>query len=217
MLCFCRSYFIIWQHLSIITIIQRGDYMYFTFKRGSLFLLSFLFFLFANCTITNAYNIYKVKPGDFLTTNRTSSYGLTGHAGIVTNNRKVLTITGYHHHPIAQKLSTWKKFAKGKSYWVKIWHEKNNHARKRAATIVWKTYHSKNYKKIKYGFGGGLGTTSITYCSKMVYQAYSFQTNKHSNIGFYISNPFGAIVTPYHLDNYFPSHGKYKLIYRGRE
>ena len=118
---------------------------------------------------------------------------------------------------LALLLKRFQTASKGKSYWVKIWHEKNNHARKRAATIVWKTYHSKNYKKIKYGFGDGLGTTSITYCSKMVYQAYSFQTNKHSNIGFYISNPFGAIVTPYHLDNYFPSHGKYKLIYRGRE
>lgn len=47
------------------------------------------------------------SPGDILVTNNTSSYGLTGHAGIVNSDLTVSTIDGPGLHPTTHSLQTW--------------------------------------------------------------------------------------------------------------
>ncbi|KRM49874.1 hypothetical protein FC95_GL000287 [Lentilactobacillus kefiri DSM 20587 = JCM 5818] len=163
------------------------------------------------------FSVKNAKPGDIVTTNKTSSAGLTGHAGIVAPNGKVLTINGYGQHPVLESKTKWERMARGQNNWVKVWHEKNSAARNRASRIAMKLYHGKNYKRIKYGFGGGLGYTKRTYCSKIVYQAYAFQDSSRHSIGFKIKNPSSGVVPPYNLDNCFPRKGKFALIYKGSE
>ncbi|OJG33089.1 YiiX/YebB-like N1pC/P60 family cysteine hydrolase [Enterococcus devriesei] len=136
---------------------------------------------------------FHLRAGDVLISNKTSSWGLTGHAAIAISSKKILHIYGSGHHPAVHSLSWFKKRYSGKGSWLKIYRSKNSKAGPKAAAWAKKNYVGKKYN---YGINTKLKSKNPTYCSKIVYQAYKYGASKKS-----IYDPGSHIISPYALPN----------------
>ena len=147
-----------------------------------------------------------LKKGDILVSNGTSSYGLTGHAGIAISSSKVLHISGAKTNPKVITSKQWQDrygIVKGQVNGTKI---RTNVYRVSSTKVASKAadWSTKNYKGKKYSYmiTSNLSSKNPTYCSKIVYQAYSSAKA--------VNYPAGGIATPYGLPSYFKSDQKLK-------
>lgn len=138
--------------------------------------------------------------GDILISNGTSSFGLTGHAGIVVGANEILHIAGHGYVPKVIGFDSWtERYGKGKGgntktevYRISNWTHRNN-----AADWARKTYEGSG---ANYSLMSSLDSFAWTYCSKIVWQAYHYG----SSISL-VNKPVSDIATPYGLPDYFKS------------
>ena len=122
--------------------------------------------------------------GDVLITNGTSSAGFLGHAGIATSNDSILHISGEKDEPPKTiSFSEWysRYTNNNNGGWTKVYRHTNSSFADDAARWAEATYG--NNSKAVYGITSKLWTTDVTYCSKIVWQAYHYgpspsQTNR---------------------------------------
>ncbi|MEK4024492.1 MULTISPECIES: hypothetical protein [unclassified Sporosarcina] len=138
--------------------------------------------------------------GDILISNGSSSYGLTGHAGIVVGNDRILHIAGPGYKTNIIKFSTWtNKYGKPRGgivntevYRISNWTHRN-------AAADWAVAKYENLGA-SYSLTTGLYTFNPTYCSKIVWQAYHYGPSTSL-----VNAPGGPLATPYGLPTYFKS------------
>lgn len=140
-----------------------------------------------------------LKKGDILVSNATSSYGLTGHAGIAISSSQVLHISGAGAHPKVISSKTWqdrygivKGQKEGSNIKTNVYRIKSTTNASKAANWAVKNYKGKKYD---YIITPTISSKNPTYCSKIVWQAY--RSIKAVNY------PAGDIPTPYGLPKYF--------------
>ncbi len=116
---------------------------------------------------------FSPKKGDVIITNGTSSAGILGHAGIATSSGYVFHIAGPKYHPAYISFSKWHSNYTNKSSgsWTKVYRHKSSKVANGAANWAVKTYSG---SKAKYKITGNLASTDVTYCSKLVWQAYYY-------------------------------------------
>lgn len=119
------------------------------------------------------FSSFTMRRGDVVITNGTSSAGIAGHSGIATNSSNILHIAGKGHSPVKISLSNWhKKYTnKSKSSWTKVYRHKSTSKANAAAKWTENTYLNSN---AEYKITGNLASTSVTYCSKLVWQGYYY-------------------------------------------
>lgn len=114
-----------------------------------------------------------MQKGDVFITNGTSSYGLTGQAGIAISSSKILNIAGKKYSPAKIDKNSWDRNYTKKG-WTKVYRHKNNKIANKASDWANDTYTD---SKAKYKITRDLSTTEETYCSKIVFQAYYYAKN----------------------------------------
>lgn len=116
---------------------------------------------------------FTMKRGDVVITNGTSSAGIAGHSGIATSSNYILHIAGKGSHPVKISLSNWhKKYTnKTNSSWTKVYRHKSSTKASAAAKWTENTYLN---SKAEYKITANLASTSVTYCSKLVWQGYYY-------------------------------------------
>lgn len=67
---------------------------------------------------------YSMKAGDIFVTNATSSFGLTGHAGIAISSSRILHIAGPGEHPTTLSLYSWNNDYTDNG-WTKVYRHTN--------------------------------------------------------------------------------------------
>lgn len=114
-----------------------------------------------------------IQGGDVLITSNTSSAGLTGHAGIVTDaSGRIASISGYGAHPAIQSMATW--FANNPNT-VVIRHNDVSLAHSAGS---WAASYVSQHPDATYGLVNNLRDLNEVYCSKIPWLAYfSFGLN----------------------------------------
>jgi uncharacterized protein YycO len=133
---------------------------------------------------------YRMEAGDIFITNGTSSFGLSGHAGIAVSPDYILHIPGAGSHPALTTLSGWQKSFNTYG-WTKVYRHSVPSVAQAAARWAENTY--KN-TKTKYLINTDLASTTTTYCSKLVWQAYFYGPQIPATSG-----PTVGIRSPYIL------------------
>ena len=136
------------------------------------------------------------KRGDVFVTNGTSSAGFLGHAGIATSDTTVLHISGAKNEsPKTITFSDWhsKYSYKNEKSWTEVYRRKDRKIAYDAATWAVSTY---AYSNAKYEITPDLKSTDVTYCSKIVWQAYYFGPSSHE-----ADETITGIVTPRELSS----------------
>lgn len=125
---------------------------------------------------------FTVQRGDVIITNGTSSAGILGHAGIATSSNYILHIAGKGYHPVEISLSRWhsKYTNKSNSSWTKVYRHSDYSVADYAAEWAEDTYLGSN---AEYKITGNLASTDVTYCSKIVWQAYYYGPSSHEANG----------------------------------
>lgn len=133
-------------------------------------------------TITRANaSSYRILGGDIFVTNGRISSGLIGHAGIAINSKEILsTIKG--KTPSTESLQYWiNNYANASDkVWLNVYRYKYSTDALKAARWAERTYKGKS---ARYRIDGDFSTTSYTYCSKIVWQAYRYGIPK-TDIGY---------------------------------
>ncbi|QDI91391.1 hypothetical protein EPH95_09545 [Salicibibacter halophilus] len=109
---------------------------------------------------------YDPHMGDILTTDSTSSYGVTGHNGIVVGEGHVLHFPGPGENP---EIISWEDWID--TYPSTIVHRPTDTVGSQEAAI-WATNHYGG-QEVDYGFNLNLYELSESYCSKLVWQAFA--------------------------------------------
>lgn len=142
-----------------------------------------------------------LKKGDILVSNGTSSFGLTGHAGIAISSTQVLHISGKGAKPLVITSKQWQDRygivrgqIEGNNTHTKVYRVGSTTNATKAADWAITNYKGKSYD---YGITTALLSKDPTYCSKIVWQAYNY-------IGG-VDTPSSKIATPYGLPGYFKS------------
>lgn len=133
---------------------------------------------------------YSMQAGDVFITNGTSSYGLTGHSGIAISSTRILHISGPGEHPSKISLATWNSNYTSKG-WTKVYRHSSSTVASQAATWANTTYSGSN---ADYSITMNLASTDVTYCSKLVWQAYYYGPSTHCANG-----PTVGVRLPYDL------------------
>lgn len=130
----------------------------------------------------NYNNPQRYKNGDVIITNGTSSAGILGYAGIATSSRYVFHIAGPGYHPVYISFSSWHNnyTNKNSSSWTKVYRHNSSKVANAAANWAVNTYSGSN---AKYKITGNLASTDVTYCSKLVWQAYYYGPSSHQANG----------------------------------
>ena len=167
-----------------------------------------------------------LQKGDILITNGTSSYGITGHAGIAVGNDLIL------HSPGKNEKETIHTDNREEFYdryitkpdhksWIKIYRPKNSTYGTKAANWAYNKYYGN--KNVRYEINSNLLSFDTIYCSKLVWQAYRYGASDrnafndyHYMDGIYpISSNYydltSRIVTPYELDTMIKSTYEYNI------
>ena len=105
------------------------------------------------------------RAGDILVTRSTSSYGLTGHAGLVLSENVILHIQTYGYTPARITKSTWLN-----NYPQTKVIRPNSESLGREA--VKKALDAFDGKNIDYGLSGPPTNIEETYCSEIVWYSY---------------------------------------------
>lgn len=113
------------------------------------------------------------KKGDVIITNGTSSAGILGHAGIATSSSQILHIAGKGENPKTISFTKWHSdyTNKDRTSWTKVYRHNSSMVANAAANWAVNTYSGSN---AEYKITGNLASTDVTYCSKIVWQAYYY-------------------------------------------
>lgn len=133
---------------------------------------------------------YSMKAGDVFITNATSSYGLTGHAGIAISSTRILHIAGPGHNPVTVSLKKWHEDYTDHG-WTKVYRHADSKVASAAASWAEDTYRGSD---AEYLIDMNLRYTEKTYCSKIVWQAYYYGPDSRNANG-----PTTGIRLPYDL------------------
>ena len=122
------------------------------------------------------------RKGDVVITNGTSSAGILGHAGIATSSEYVFHIAGGGYHPDYISFSRWHTnyTNKNRSSWTKVYRHNSSKVAYAAANWAVNTYTGSN---AEYKITSNLASTNVTYCSKLVWQAYYYGPSSHQAYG----------------------------------
>lgn len=122
------------------------------------------------------------KKGDVIITNGTSSAGILGHAGIATSSNQILHIAGKGYHPVYISFSSWhRKYTnKDSNSWTKVYRHNSSTVANAATNWAVNTYAGSN---AEYKITSNLASTDVTYCSKLVWQAYYYGPSSHEANG----------------------------------
>lgn len=152
---------------------------------------------------------FNLRNGDILITDGTSSAGFTGHAGIVVSNNRVLHIAGPGFSPTVDSISEWHASYTNKGSYTAVYRPNLVADGMYASGWADNTYRNSN---ASYSFSAILSSTSATYCSKIVWQAYYYGVGSHS-----ISRPgiggYGYVL-PYELPGMFTNDTSLVHTYR---
>lgn len=147
--------------------------------------------------LENDPSFYEVKTntfraGDIIVTNGVK-VPLAGHAGIFVGKNTILHIAGPKKHPKTLSFSSWKNsYNKKAGSWTKVYRSTTSSYGPAASNWAMKHYYGSN---AEYVINQDLKSTSKTYCSKIVYQAYYYGAGSKS-----IINPMTrGIIPPYDL------------------
>lgn len=153
----------------------------------------------------------KYKAGDILITKSTSSYGLTGHTGIMLNGSTALHIQKPGTYPKKISIKSWlKKYPK-----TKVVRPKSDTIGPKAAKKA-----SSSFVDKKIGYRITMGPTSIkyTYCSEIVWYSY-YKAGKKFMIYHQGSDHVPAywmepnIIKPYDFINeHYLAHNGFKFV-----
>ena len=149
------------------------------------------FTLVYDSTDAKAPTAYRMTTGDVFVTNGTSVGGLTGHAGIAISSLYILHIQGPGYHPATIKLSSWNAKYSSNGRWTKIYRHNSAGTALKAGQWTEKTYKNSN---ASFVINADLSSTSKTYCSKIVWQAYHYGPSSPVS-----TTPVSGIVLPYSL------------------
>lgn len=130
-----------------------------------------------------------IRAGDIFITNATSSSGILGHAGIAVSPYVILHIAGPGQHPKLILTTTW--FTQYENGWTKVYRHSNSTTASQAAQWAYDTY---AYSNAEYQITMNLASTDVTYCSKLVWQAYYYGPNSPCANG-----PTVGVRLPYQL------------------
>ena len=122
------------------------------------------------------------KKGDVIITNGTSSAGILGHAGIATSSTTVFHIAGSDYSPAYISFTNWHTNYTNKksSSWTKVYRHSSSTVANAAANWAVNTYAGSN---ADYQITANLASTDVTYCSKLVWQAYYYGPSSHQANG----------------------------------
>lgn len=138
------------------------------------------------------WNFVSLQPGDILITNGTSSWGIFGHAAIALSRTEILHIAGPGKNPEVISPSKWEELYESKG-WTRIYRHSNSSTARSAASWASSTYRNSS---AKYQITMNLASTDVTYCSKLVWQAYRYGPSKSQcNTG--ITSP--VLILPFGL------------------
>lgn len=149
-----------------------------------------------------------LNPGDvFIMDDTLTSSAIMGHAAMALSNTEIVNIAG--EGSVAQVLtrSQFDNYYKNKGRGIKIYRSNNYNWGVNAALWADATYRNAN---IPYKITTDLRSTSSTYCSKIVYQAYCFGAG---STAMWREENYN-IVGPYGLKNYIKiyEHGEYDTV-----
>lgn len=131
------------------------------------------------------------RAGDIIITNGVT-YPILGHAGIFVGKNTILSIDGFKKHPSTKTFSRWKSDYNKGGKWTKVYRCSTSSYGPIASDWAMKHYYRSN---AKYAITQNIKSTSETYCSKIVYQAYLYGVGKKA-----IGNPLTrGYVPPYDL------------------
>lgn len=145
---------------------------------------------------SSAYASYFMRAGDVLITNATVSSAIVGHAAIAISSSEILHIAGPGHTPSTLSLSSWHDnytLKKGSDTWTKIYRHSNNTIATKAAEWAENTYKNSG---AGYYISQDVQSTTLTYCSKIVWQAYFY--GPASTDATYLASGY---ILPYNLVN----------------
>lgn len=135
---------------------------------------------------------FELRKGDVLVTNGTSSSGITGHAGIAISANMILHIAGPGRYPTVINLKGWfQKYHNQYDDYTSVYRHNDYEIASQACDWAYNTYVN---SQANYKFNLDLNSTDVTYCSKLVWQAYYFGPNICSAI-----KPQTNIISPYDL------------------
>ena len=149
------------------------------------------FTLVYDSNATKAPTAYRLTAGDVFVTNKSSLGGLTGHAGIAISSLYIIHIKGPGHHPATIKLSDWNKEYSSGGHWTRIYRHNSAGTALKAGQWAERTYKNSS---ASYVINADLSSTSKTYCSKIVWQAYHYGPSSPVS-----TTPVSGIVLPYSL------------------
>ncbi|MCI3984719.1 hypothetical protein MMJ63_07390 [Bacillus vallismortis] len=143
------------------------------------------------------------QVGDVLVTSDAFANGFVGHTGIVTSSYQYMEIAGSGKHPTIKSLDKWFSRKNKPTKVVRI-----NNKNKAELAGYWARMYPRN---AKYKITRDLYDTQNTYCSKIVYQAYSIG----SGVFHVYETPRKELIVPYSflLKIYWPSEYNPKLVY----
>lgn len=135
------------------------------------------------------------RAGDIIVTNGVK-YPIAGHAGIFIGKNTILHIAGEGYTPSTLTYTTWKgKYNTKSGTWTKVYRNVNSNVGPQASTWAINTYYKSN---AKYKITTNRRTTSETYCSKIVWQAYYYGAGSTQVKG----NKYTLdLIAPYGLKN----------------
>lgn len=137
-----------------------------------------------------------MAAGDILMTNGTSSFGLTGHAAIANSSSNIIHIEGIGKKAsVITKTKFINKYKDGGKNWIRVYRHKTTSNGRKAANWAYSKYIS-NQNHV-YKITTNRATTSETYCSKIVWQAYYYGAGSSS----VASTSLTGLITPYGLDD----------------
>ncbi|GEN57695.1 hypothetical protein GCM10012290_22950 [Halolactibacillus alkaliphilus] len=149
-----------------------------------------------------------LNKGDILVSNGTSSFGLTGHAGIAISSTQVLHISGAKNSkPLVITTKQWQdrygivQGQKDGRTHTNVYRVGSRTNAIRAANWAKINYQNKNYS---YSISMNLPSKNPTYCSKIVWQAYDSISA--------VKKPTTLIATPYGLPGYFKTNQNLKGV-----
>lgn len=146
----------------------------------------------------SAYSTYSMRAGDVFITNATVSSAILGHAAIAISSSNILHIAGPGETPSTISLSTWHDRytnKNGADSWTKIYRHSNYTIASEAAGWAEDTYKDSG---AGYFINKDVQDTTLTYCSKIVWQAYFYGPSTVSTDATYLSSGY---ILPYNLAN----------------
>ncbi|KIN30881.1 hypothetical protein [Bacillus subtilis] len=158
---------------------------------------------------------FRIKPGDILITNSTSSNGIVGHSAIANGANHILDMPGYGNKSDNNRqltVSQW--LSKYNHGWIKVYRLKDSSMAAKVARYADRNFYSSNGSSTKnihiaYKIDRHLYQKSPSYCSKLVYDAYYYGSGSAS-----VVRAQHGYVMPYDLPGVFTAKYRPSMVHQ---